>query len=88
MTRRAIIQRSHRPHGPARRDKQLSAEEVSEHRNLACGLYLICLDVVVRRQWPSFTCRPCSLWCRNPRQSQSTSSEPGTVLSMPLQGRR
>jgi hypothetical protein len=86
MTRRATIQRSHRPHGPARRDKQLTVEEVPEHRNITCGLYQICLDVVVRRQWASFSCRPCSLWHRNPQEH--VNGEPAKILSMPLGGGR
>ena len=79
--------RHHRPHGPAYLGQGLSFEEVAEHRNLVCGLYGLCLQVVVRRAWPSFSCQPCSLW-RYPGGPQPFSSGPATVLPMPLAGRR
>ena len=79
--------RSHRPHGPAFLPQALSFEDVAEHRNLACGLYGLCLQVVVRRSWPSFTCQPCSLW-RQYGGPEASSAGPATVLPMPLAGRR
>ncbi|MFH1034784.1 MAG: hypothetical protein V1806_09795 [Pseudomonadota bacterium] len=78
--------RSHRPHGPAYLENSLAFEEVAEHRNLACGLYGLCLQVAVRRRWPSFTCGPCSLWRRHPGQD-SYALGPATVLPMPMLGR-
>ena len=56
------MKRNHRPHGPAYLGRALNFEDVREHRNICCGLYGICLEVAVRRKWPSFTCQPCSLW--------------------------
>lgn len=78
--------RNHRPHGPAYLDRPLTFEQVPEHRNVDCGLYGVCLEVVVRRRWPSFTCRPCSLWHRQPRPQYGGS--PAQVLVMPLAARR
>lgn len=79
--------RTHRPHGPAFLGRALAFEEVGEHRHLGCGLYTLCLQVVVRRQWPGFSCQPCSLWpgrCAQP----SGQTGPAQVLPMPAQGRR
>jgi hypothetical protein len=78
------MHRTHRPHGPARLEKPLTFEEVAEHRNMGCGLYGICLQVVVRRRWPSFSCRPCSLWSRTPGDRRL--DQPATVLAMPMTG--
>ncbi len=78
--------RNHRPHGPAYLENSLIFEEVAQHRNLACGLYGLCLQVAVRRRCPSFTCRPCSLWRRYPGQEISLPG-PATVLVMPMLGR-
>lgn len=78
--------RNHRAHGPAYLEASLVFEEVAEHRNLACGLYGLCLQVAVRRRWPSFTCRPCSLWRRHPGQ-EPCQAGPATVLVMPMLGR-
>jgi len=78
--------RSHRPHGPAYLDHSLAFEEVGEHRNMACGLYGLCLQVVVRRRWPSFSCGPCSLWRRRLGQDFCLPG-PATVLPMPMLGR-
>ena len=72
--------------GPRALDRPLSFEEVVEHRNLACGRYSICLEVVVRRQWTSFSCRFCSLW--QPRFPVSTPAGPAQVLFMPAMGQR
>lgn len=80
-----ILKRDHRPHGPALLEWPLSVEEVAQHRNLTCGLYTICLDVVVRRQWVSFTCRPCSLWSQAP--AERVTAGPATVLPMVQPGR-
>ena len=76
--------RNHRPHGPAWLDRPLAFDEVAEHRNMACGLYGICLEVVVRRKWPSFTCRPCSLYQR--RGSGCAAVGPAEVLPLSLSG--
>ncbi len=78
--------RPHRPHGPAYLEGPLSFEEVAEHRHMNCGLYNLCLWLAVRRQWPSFTCIPCSLW----PAGRLLPSRPGpaTVLSLPLAGQR
>lgn len=76
------MKRNHRPHGPARLDQALSFEEVAGHRNFCCGLYGICLQVVVRRRWTSFSCRPCSLYTANQPKAESVVG-PATVLSMP-----
>jgi hypothetical protein len=81
-----MLRRSHRPHGPAYLEASLAFEEVAEHRNLLCGLYGMCLQVAVRRRWPSFTCRPCSLMRRHPGQEVHLSG-PATVLPMPMLGR-
>lgn len=78
--------RNHRPHGPAWLESPLAFDEVAQHRNMACGLYGICLEVVVRRKWPSFTCRPCSLYHRS--VSDSNQVGPAEVLPMPLAGQR
>jgi len=75
--------RSHRPHGPAYFGRPLGFDEVKEHRNLACGLYPVCLQVVVRRQWPGFSCQPCSLW---PGGQPARMSGPAQILSMPMGG--
>lgn len=72
------VRRSRRPHGPDHWDRLLSADQVPEHRHLACGLYTICLDVVVKRQWVSFTCRTCSLWPSN--RVHSPQEAPAPVL--------
>jgi len=77
--------REHRPHGPAYWDRPLSFDQVREHRNVSCGLYGVCLEVVVRRRWPSFTCQPCSLW-RGPERPAAEG--PGQLLFMPLAARR
>lgn len=79
MPPRRRIKRDYRPHGPARREHPLSVEEVPEHRNLCCGLYAICLGVVVKRRWVSFTCRSCSLWSRD-----RASTEAGPARVIPL----
>lgn len=79
--------RNHRPHGPAYLERALGFEEVSEHRHLGCGLYTLCLQVVVRRQWPGFTCQPCSLWPGRQPQPLSLAG-PAQVLSMPAQSRQ
>ncbi|RJX30112.1 MAG: hypothetical protein C4525_13055 [Desulfarculus sp.] len=78
--------RHHRPHGPAFWPRPLSFDQVAEHRHVECGLYGICLEVVVRRHWPSFTCQPCSLW---PRRCQpALAAGPAVVLALPLAGSR
>jgi len=77
--------RDHRPHGPAPLARALSFEEVAQHRNLRCGLYAICLEVVVRRGWASFTCQPCSLWHR--ARPLPAASGPAQVLELPTRGR-
>lgn len=79
--------RNHRPHGPAFLGRALSFEEVGEHRHLGCGLYTLCLQVVVRRQWPSFTCQPCSLWPGRGCPA-NTNGVPAQVLPMPALSRR
>lgn len=84
-TRRAIV-RDHRPHGPDPWDRPLTADQVPEHRHLACGLYAICLDVAVRRQWPCFTCRACSLWPGTPARART--GEPAVVLPLPRAAQR
>ena len=68
--------------GPVALDRALAFEEVEEHRNLYCGRYAMCLEVVVRRQWVSFTCRHCSLWHRRP-QAEERPHQPATVLHLP-----
>lgn len=73
------MKRNHRPHGPAYMGRALNFEEVREHRNICCGLYGICLEVVVRRKWPSFSCQPCSLWA-DPSAAQQNSQGPARVL--------
>lgn len=78
--------RSHRPHGPAFLGQSLAFEDVGQHRNLTCGLYGLCLQVAVRRRWPSFTCGPCSLWRRRGGQ-ETCLPGPATVLVMPMLGR-
>jgi len=78
-------QREHRPHGPGYWDRPLSFDQVREHRNMSCGLYGLCLEVVVRRRWPSFTCQPCSLW-RGPERPPAEGR--GQLLFMPMAARR
>lgn len=58
-----MLRRSHRPHGPAFL-ADLPFEDVARHRHFGCGLYGMCLQVAVRRRWPSFSCQPCSLFNR------------------------
>lgn len=72
--------------GPRAMKRPLSFEEVLEHRNIACGRYAICLEVVVRRQWASFTCRMCSLWMRP--HPLKKSAEPAQVIYLPAVGQR
>ncbi len=76
--------------GPRAMQRPLSFEDVVEHRNLACGRYAMCLEVVVRRQWVSFTCRMCSLWMRPHPLKEPTASPgpPAQVLYMPAVGQR
>lgn len=76
--------------GPRAMHKPLSFEEVMEHRNLACGRYAMCLEVVVRRQWVSFSCRMCSLWMRpHPlKKADASSGPPAQVLFLPAVGQR
>ena len=38
---------------------QLPDTWVSRHRNLDCTEYEWCLDIAVREDWPSWTCRFC-----------------------------
>lgn len=69
------------PHnGPAALARPLSFEEVAQHRNIFCGRYAMCLEVVVNRRWTSFTCRHCSLWAGPPSK---TTTRPGTLLFFP-----
>ena len=82
-----MFARNHRPHGPAWWDRPLVFEEVVQHRNVACGLYGICLEVAVRHKWPSFTCRPCSLWRRHPFPEFSCVG-PAEILLLPVAGQR
>lgn len=86
MRSRRAIARDHRPHGPEPWDRPLDVDQVPQHRHLGCGLYTICLDVVVRRKWPSFTCQACSLWPGTP--APAPTREPGAVLWLPLAARR
>ncbi len=72
--------------GPRAMKHPLSFEEVAEHRNLACGRYAMCLEVVVHRRWASFTCRLCSLWLR-PHPLRD-SAGPGQVIYLPAVGQR
>lgn len=78
--------RSHRPHGPEFWHQPLSFEQVAQHRHVECSLYGVCLQLVVARRWPSFTCRPCSLWPHRPRRAGS--GEPAVVLALPVAGYR
>jgi hypothetical protein len=82
-----VFIRHHRPHGPAWWSRPLTFEEVAEHRNVACGVYGICLEVVVRRGWPSFTCRPCSLWRRR-LWPESICVGPAEILPLRVTGQR
>ena len=79
------MKRNHRPHGPAKLEHALAFDQVAQHRNLCCGLYGICLQVVVRRKWTSFSCRPCSLFMRG-RPPADSEVGPATVLPMPMSG--
>jgi hypothetical protein len=72
--------------GPRAMNHALSFEEVAEHRNLACGRYGMCLEVVVRRQWTSFTCRLCSLWMRP--HPLKAAGQPGQLIYLPAVGQR
>ncbi len=44
---------------PTRLDALVKHEEVAEHRSLSCAEYDVCLGEVLRRGWPSWTCRRC-----------------------------
>jgi len=72
--------------GPQAMNRPLDFEEVVEHRNLACGRYTMCLEVVVRRKWPGFTCRLCSLWQR--RHPCKETGSPGQIIYLPAVGQR
>lgn len=74
-----------RDHGPTALPKALSFEEVADHRNVSCGRYAMCLEVVVNRRWPSFSCQYCSLWFPACKRA---AAGPARVLVMPLAGER
>lgn len=66
--------------GPVYMGKILDFGEVLFHRNLECGLYGACLDLVTKRRWVSFSCRDCELFGGHP----SANRGPATVLQLPL----
>ncbi len=47
---------------PRARSSLVKHEEVEDHRSLSCSQYDACLDVVLRRGWPSWTCSRCALF--------------------------
>lgn len=80
-----MIRRRDIPLGPVELQKPLSFEEVACHRNMACGRYAMCLEVVVRRQWLSFSCRFCDLWGRG--RPAGSDRGPAVILPLSLAGR-
>ncbi|MCB2187115.1 MAG: hypothetical protein KQJ78_11900 [Deltaproteobacteria bacterium] len=78
---------SRRAHGPDRFHGTFSFEEVTSHRHLACGLYNLCLELVVRRGWGNFSCQGCSLmqgtWAR-----AATNPTGATILPLRAAGQR
>jgi hypothetical protein len=76
--------------GPTPLERPLDYEEVGTHRHMGCGRYSMCLEVVVRRQWISFSCRFCSLWERglSPEPPPPPARPPARVLFLPALGQR
>ncbi len=73
------------PLGPMEMHRPLAFDEVACHRNLACGRYAMCLEVVVRRQWLSFSCQLCDLWERGFAHGRRRG--PAVILPLPLERR-
>ena len=76
------MQPSHRQDGPVALDAPLDYTQVARHRNITCGRYNLCLEVVVRRKWISFSCSLCSLARR--RFDDHDHQGAGRVLLLPL----
>lgn len=47
---------------PTQRFSALKHEEVEDHRSLSCAEYDACLDLVLERGWPGWTCSRCELF--------------------------
>jgi hypothetical protein len=73
--------------GPTPLERPLDYEEVATHRHMGCGRYSMCLEVVVRRQWISFSCRFCSLWERR-FSGPPPARRPARILFLPAMGQR
>ena len=76
-----MMAKGQQAYGPAALENPLSFEDASLHRNFACGRYLMCLELVIRRKWASFTCQGCSLAL--PLAQRMRRSRPAKVLYLP-----
>ncbi len=59
--------------GPVVLASPIKHDDVEHHRNLSCAEYDLCLEVALRRGWPSWSCRRYPLFLRGGRRTRRRS---------------
>lgn len=70
------------PRLPVRRATPVAHEDVASHRNVGCSAYDACLDEVLARGWPNWSCECCTLF--RSRSAARQARQPALAAVVPL----